>query len=281
MVFGHGGCNGIEEGRELARGDSCFEFVNERFDGGGRKCNGVIRTTEVFSELFARAKADVLDCEVGFIREGFSEVGDAGGGADFWNEDVARAGRVGDGEDGRNGVAERDEVAASVRMSDGKGLVMRDLILEDGNDAAGGTEDVAEADGIHALADSEQFGDAFGDAHDAVGVGGFVGGDKEKVAIAVANGLLQEDVGSEDVGLGGGERIGFQELDVFVGSGVEDLLRMELVKEVMKKPCVVDGAEDKVSLGGLGEEGAELEEVLFGGIEEEQSFGLLRGDGEG
>src|SRR5580692_8724895 len=104
-------------------------------------------------------------------------------------------------------------------MGDGDGAAGLDLTLEERDDAAGGTEDISEADGAHAGCGcvevrEDLFGNAFGGAHDAAGVGGFVGGDHGEVAGAIFRGGGGEVPGAEDVVADDGDGILFRQGDV-------------------------------------------------------------------
>ena len=110
-------------------------------------------------------------------------------------------------------------------MGDGDGAAGGDLLLEDGDDAAVGAEDVAEADGDEAGAavlqrPDQQFGDALGDSHDVGGADGLVGGDHDEVVDAVLGGGGGDVGGAEDIVLDGLEEAGLHHGDVFVGGGV-------------------------------------------------------------
>src|SRR5207247_5976594 len=135
-------------------------------------------------------------------------------------------------------------------MGDGDGAAGGDLLLKNGDDAAGGAQDVAEADGektdrvsgfgfrvsgpffetrdprpetrIQRL--NVQLGKSFGRAHDAGGVYGFVGGDHDKGGCAASGGGVGYDLGAEDVVLDRFAGVELHHGDVLVGGAVEDHL---------------------------------------------------------
>jgi hypothetical protein len=159
------------------------------------------------------------------------------------------------------------------------------LVEEEGDDAAVGAEDVAEADdgSREGMDEAEELGEALGGAHEGVGGDGLVGGDQEEPGGLVVGGGFEEGVGAEDVVGDGGEGVLLEEGDVLVGGGVEDDLGAVGAEEVGKQRGVGNAAED--GDGGAAEStevAVDLVEGGLGGVEEDEGCGCGRdGRGEG
>ncbi len=126
------------------------------------------------------------------------------------------------------------------------------------------------------------FGAAFGGAHDAGGVDGFVGGDHDEVFDAVGGGGVGEGLGAEDVVSDGFAGVGFGERDVFVCGGVEDdggemigedLVDADGVGNVADSGDEFDGGE------GFFEFAFDFEDGVFGLVEEDEEGGFKAADG--
>src|SRR5579872_5952261 len=172
-------------------------------------------------------------------------------------------------------------------MGDGDGAAALDLALEERDDAAGRTEDIAEADGAHAgcgrISVRENFfGDALGGTHDAARVGGFIGGDHGELAGMVFRGDGGKCPGAEDVVADDGDGVLFHERDVFEGGGVEDLGGLEFFENFVEEWGVADVAEDGDELSRRvcdcvcrKEFGIDFVEILFGMVEEKHGSDLI------
>ncbi len=200
---------------------------------------------QLFVELLAGAKADVLDSDIGFGLETgqadhiLGEIRYLDGLAHVEDEDLAAVGHGAglDHEPGRFG--DRHEVAGHIRVRDGDGSSLLNLVLEEGDHAAVGAEDIAEADGGIARrvrfrgegADTvggvgealdHELAHALRGAHDVGGVDGLVRGDQDEPLDTVGGGGQRGLVGAEDVVLDGFLRIVLHQGHVLVGGGVED-----------------------------------------------------------
>ena len=119
-------------------------------------------------------------------------------------------------------------------MRDRNRTAVGNLIFEFGNDAAATTEDIAKAnDGECVLGsacgvEDYHFGETFSCTIDARRANGFISGDEDKAFNIVSNGDLREIVRAENVVGDGFDNIGLHERDMFVGSGMEDDLRLML-----------------------------------------------------
>ena len=202
-------------------------------------------------------------------------------GAHVEDEDFAALGEGAGLEDELRGFGDGHEVALHVGMGDGDRAAGGDLFFEEGDDAATAAEDVAEADGgesggayaVEVLDD--HFGDAFGGAHDAGGVYGFVGGDHDEDFRPVAVGRFGDGLGAEDVVVDGFFGLPLHEGDVLVGGGVEDDLWPGLGEDGVDALPVADVGDfrHEAELGVLGLEFAvDFIDAIFAFAEKVERF---------
>ena len=137
-------------------------------------------------------------------------------------------------------------------MSDGDGAAFGDLAFEDGDDAAGGAKDVAEADGdefgLAGVGFGEglevNLGEAFAGAHDAGGVDGFVGRDQDEACDVMFEGEPGQAGGGNRVVLDRLAGLRFHHAHVFMGGGVEQDRRLMLAKHGNHAGAVQDIGND-------------------------------------
>jgi hypothetical protein len=131
--------------------------------------------------------------------------------------------------------------------------------------------------------EQDEFGDALGGAHDAVGVDCLVGGDVDELLGAVGDGGVDEGEGAEGVGLDGSEGVLLHEGDVLEGRGMEDDLGLMLGEGAGEGVGIGDAGEEwrVVLRAGVAENAIDLVESVFGVVEEEEAIGVRGVDGGG
>lgn len=134
-------------------------------------------------------------------------------------------------------------------MRDSDGACRCDLVQKERNDAAGRSEDVAKADGLHAgegmrRCEQGEFGDAFGCSHDADGIGCLVCGDEDHLFAAMSGRGLGEVIGGDGVVGDGGEGVSFHDGNVLECGCVKDDVRAVLLEQGCKEGLVADVSED-------------------------------------
>ena len=242
----------------------------------------------LFIELLARAEAGVFDLDV-HVRLEAGEADqvarqgvDLHRGAHVEDEDLAPVG-IGAGKHHEaDGLGDGHEVADDIRMGDGDGAALGDLLLEEWDHRAVGAQDVSEADGDKlglripkGLADSfasvglvpkvsEELGqlvrvsgldlgvegldnhlaEALRGAHDVGGVHGLVGGDEDKALTAVHHGGIGRFIAAEGVVLNGLAGAVLHEGDMLMGRSVIDDLRPVIGKNLEHPSAVADGADE-------------------------------------
>ena len=132
--------------------------------------------------------------------------------------------------DQRDSLRNRHEVARHLRMGDRDRPALLDLAPEDRDHAAGGVQDVAEANGHeprpHVVAMPVGLDDPFAQglrlAEQVLRIGRLVCRDEDEPRGAVLHGDVGHDTGRKRVVTDSLERVGLQERDVLVRRGVED-----------------------------------------------------------
>ena len=152
-------------------------------------------------ELLARTEARELDFDVLGTAEqnhSFGQVGNLHGLAHVEDEYLAAVALRASFEHQLAGLGDEHEEADDIRVGDGDGSALLDLLLEEGNDAAVAAQHVAEAGGdklgaafhfavldgfVEAL--NVDFADTLRTAHDVGGIDGLVGGNHYELLDAV------------------------------------------------------------------------------------------------
>ena len=182
---------------------------------------------------------------------------------------------------------DKHKVARHVRVRDGDGTALYDLLPEEGKDAAGGTKDVAEpdgdesggADGVKTL--DEFLRHSLCGAHDRARLDGLVSRDLDEFFAAGFVGGAGDLVSSLDVVQNSFQGVQFHNGNVLVGCGVEDDLGMVLAEDGIEPGFVFDvrdvGADLK--FGELGSQLAvDLVKVEFAELKQDQLFRLEERD---
>ncbi len=165
-------------------------------------------------------------------------------------------------------------------MSNGDGPAAGDLGLEDGDDAARAAEDIAEANGSEPVGrdlgprTDEQLPDSLGGAHDARGIDRLVARDQDEPLAAAVLGHVQDVAAADHVVLHrllGGP---LHEGDVFVGGGMEDVLGVVLLPDLLQPLGITDvhhlGREQQVR-PGLPELSVEEVELVLVDVRQDQT----------
>ncbi len=152
-----------------------------------------------------------------------------------------------------HGLGDRHEVARHLGVGHGDRTAFDDLAEEGRDDAAATAQHVAESHGRErqrVLFADRQHGElrgALARAHDATGVGRFVGGDVDEGATVIGR-YLREGPGAEQVGLHGFGRVRLEDRDVLVGRGVKDHVGLVAVEDLAQASLVPDVGEDRLRL---------------------------------
>lgn len=237
--MGGGGEGGALGGYRVVRVVDGLGLANLVVGGfGGAFCRG----EDFLVQLFAGAEAGVLNLDIlagleaGESNHAAGKVGDFDRFAHVEHEDFAAVAHGAGLEDEAAGLRDGHEEADDVRVGDGDGAALFNLLAETGDNGAVGPEHVAEAGGdvarvrcvdgfcselgVQAL--HVHFGGALGGAHHVGGVHGFVCGDHDEFLHAAFAGDFSHVDGALDVGDDGFARVFLHERHVFVGGGVED-----------------------------------------------------------
>lgn len=293
-VFAFGVDDGAEEGEHAVDvvAGSAGELPDADLGVGGWAGLFVV-AGQLFVEFFTGADAGEFDGDVEVGAQATAEdhlageVEDADGLAHVKDEDFASEADGAGEHDELGGFGDSHEEALHVGVGDGDWAAGVDLLLEDGDDGAGGGEDVAEADGeesgrvpgvgiggVEGL--GVEFGAAFGGAHDGGGVDGFVGGDEDEGVAVGAGGGVGDGFGAENVVFDGFAGVGFHHGDVFVGGAVEDDVGVVLIEEGIDAGWVADVGQEWADVSAdpkLAKFAVDFEEGVFGALEEEETVG--------
>lgn len=198
-------------------------------------------------------------------------------------------------EDEGDGLGDGHEVALDLGVGDGQGAALGQLLLEEGDDGAGGAEDVAEADGheprpgggvrcptrlqIESL--HIELGEALGGAHDVGGVDGLVGGDLDEGLGTGGTGGVGDVFRADRVGQHALAGVELDHGHMLQGRGVEDDLWPHLCEDLGDAAAAADVAEEGLALE-VGEARADfvvdLVEVVLGVVEEGELGRIAVGD---
>ena len=234
---GEGGAAGGDGGVGVVDGLGLADLVVGGFGGsfGGGE--------DLLIQLFAGAQAGVfyLDIHLGFeageANHAAGEMGNLDGFAHVEHEDFAAVAHGAGLKDEAAGLRNGHEEADDVRVGDGDGAALFNLLAEAGNHGAIRAQHVAEAGGdvarvrgigsgvggelgVQAL--HVHLGRALGGAHDVGGVHGFVGRNHHEFLHAAFAGDFGHVDGALHVGDDGFAGVLFHERHVLVGRGVED-----------------------------------------------------------
>jgi len=223
-----------------------------------------LRGHEYLKELLAVARADGLHAEVGLLqlqnslRQCFN-----GRGGRLLHEQVALLTMLEGIENEIDRVAERHHEASHVRIRNGERLALVDLVAEQRNDRAAGGHDITIArqakHGIvcqHLLrpGDDVLFHHSFGHAHGVDGIGGLVGGEKDRLFHAVFHTGVDDVVGADDIGLDGLHREELAGGHLLEGGGVEHIVHApEGWGDGAVVPHIADVEFDFLRAGGTGQ----------------------------
>src|SRR5262249_38241216 len=120
------------------------------------------------------------------------------------------------------------EKSLRFRMRNCDRTAIANLLLENGNDTAPASEDVAKAHAAEAgtvapaLRLHDHFSHTLRGAHDAGGVDGFVGGNLYEPGCAKSEGLFDEVSCAADIVEDRFAGVDFHQVNVFVGGGMKD-----------------------------------------------------------
>ena len=201
---------------------------------------------QLLVQLLARADADERDRDVrlGILaREADHvdrQVEDLHRLAHVEHVDLAAAADRAGLHDERHRLRDGHEVARHLRMGHRDGAALLDLAPEDRDHAARGVEDVAEANGDEARVDVRAVAVGLDDplaqrlrlAEEVLRVRGLVRRDEHEPLCPVFDRDIRHDSGRERVVADRLERVGLQEGDVLVRSGVEDDARLVALEDL-------------------------------------------------
>ena len=210
---------------------------------------------QLLVQFFARAQAGILDLDVlvrliaGKADQVARKVDDLDRPAHVEDEDLAALRHAAGLDDEAGGLRDRHEIPHDVRVRDGDGPALGDLLLEKRNHAAVAAQHVAEAHGdeaglaVAAVILHDQLADALGRAHDVRGVHGLVGGDQHHAPHMVAVARLRDVQRAEHVVLHGLAGVQLHQRHVLVRGGVEDHVRPQARKDAVDPPAVAHRAD--------------------------------------
>src|SRR2546421_3427479 len=150
-----------------------------------------------------------------------------------------------------------------------------------------GAENVSEANSAavcagRSRAKDGKFGQAFGCAHNAARLRGFVSGNEQELGYVVFGGEAREIPGDQRVVANRREWIRFHERNMLERGGVINNRRLIFFEQRGKKLAISSVAKHRKkrrSRGTTGKRGFDFVEILFGVIEQDEQFGRLRRDG--
>jgi len=245
---------------------------------------------ELLEEFFAWSEAGDLDLDVltnlqpGKANHVGRQIDDADRLSHVQEQDFTC---VADGaglDDKPGGFGNGHEVALHSFVGDGDRSAGGDLLAEDLDDAAGGIEHVAEADGDEPAGGQfgqrldVQFGRPLAGTHDAGRVDRLVGGDHHEGLHGTARGQVGQAPGGGDDVFDGFLRVELHEGDVLVGGGVEDDLGLIAREDLSDARFVqqVGQADFETDVGGPGSKLPFEEELArFVAVDEDD---FLRGE---
>ena len=223
-----------------------------------------LRGHQHLKELFPVARADGLHAEVGplqlqhCMRQCLN-----GRGRGLLYKQVALLTVLEGVENKVYRVAERHHEAGHVGVRDGERLALVDLVAEQGNDRAAGGHDVSVTrQAQHGVVrqhlfrpgDDVLFHQCFGHAHGVDGVGGLVGGEKDRLLDPVFHTSVDDIVGADDIGLDGLHGKEFAGGHLLEGGGVEHIVHpAERRGDGAVVPHVADVEFDLLRAGGAGQ----------------------------
>ena len=211
---------------------------------------------QLLIELLTRAQAGIDDGNIDIrLKTGQSDhiarqIVDAHGLAHVEHEDLAAAGIRARLKNELHSLGDGHEIADDAIVRDRDGAAAADLLAKKRDNAAGRTEDVAEAHGdilrcravVHHLHD--HLAQALGRAHDVRGVDGLVRRDEDKALRAEAIRRLRDVVRAEDVILDRLKRRRLHERHVLMRRRVAHEIRPVTVKDLHDALTVAHGADE-------------------------------------
>ena len=149
-------------------------------------------------------------------------------------------------EDEAAGIGDGHEVADDVRVGDGDGATLVNLLFKMGNNGAVAAKHIAKAGGnelrvplsIEAL--DVHLGESLGRAHVVAGVDSLVGGDHDEFLDLAEQGVFRYVDAAPDIGADAFAGVGFHHGDVLVGGRVEDNAGAEVRDEATYSLIIAD-----------------------------------------
>src|SRR5208337_4263652 len=186
-------------------------------------------------------------------------------------------------EDQLRRLGDGHEVAGHFGVRDGHRLPAADLLLEERDNAAIGSQDVAEADRDHAAGATLSLGlhihlsQTLACAHDARRTHGLVGGDPDKRPKSGTDRLIDLGPRTGDGTLHGLARIGFHQRHMLVGGCVENHVGPEFSESGAKARRIPERSDHGNHLGVRGqcvEFSLEVEQAILAMVEQNEPSGL-------
>ncbi len=149
-----------------------------------------------------------------------------------------------------HGFGDGHKKTKHIRMRDGNGSAVGNLVFENGNDAAARAKHIAKADnGESALmtaggVEDNHLGEAFGGAINAGRAHGFIGGDEDETFDVVRDCDLHKVTRAKHIVGDGFDGIGFHERDMLVRGGMKNNLRLMCFENRVKALRVADVGND-------------------------------------